>query len=167
MPVGKELKRLRLSAKLSVAKFAGFICVDPERLRNWERRDGRPIEKSDIDAIENYFDVPIDKLHTVETFEVKRRRNGQLHPNQDAKIISLLEDKVNILEEQVNYLKTSLGHQLVGYMSIVLTNQDLLIELCAHVQKIPQKSISLKVGKANAANYQKLIAEKGKNLINS
>lgn len=164
MSAGKELKRLRLGSKLSVAKFAGIICVDPERLRNWERRDSNPIDRSDIEAIEKYFDVPIDRLHTVEVFEVKNRRSDP-QVNHDAKIIALLEDKVEMLEEQLSYLKTRLIEQLAVNTSILLTNQDLLVELAAHYQKLSQRSVALKVGKANAENYHKAVGLKGKNLI--
>jgi transcriptional regulator with XRE-family HTH domain len=166
MAAGKELKRLRLGSKLSVAKFAGILCVDPERLRNWERRDSNPIDRSDIEAIEKYFDLPIDKLHTVEVFEVKQKRIDS-PTNQDAKIISLLEDKVEMLEEQLSFLKTRLIEQMCVCMSIVLTNQDLLVDLSAHYQKSTQRAVALKVGKANAENYHKVTAAKGKILINT
>lgn len=161
MAAGKELKRLRTGAGLSVAKFATCLSVDPERLRNWERRDSSPIDRSDINAIQDYFELPITKLHTIESFEIRSPKKNS-HINQDSKIIQLLEDKVRMQDEQISFLKTQLLQGVNACTSMLMTNQDLLIDVSAHTAKTAHGKIVARAGKANAANFEKVLTEKGK-----
>jgi transcriptional regulator with XRE-family HTH domain len=154
MPAGKELERLQKASGLSVAKFASIIGLDPERMRNWMRRDSSPIDRNDIETLENYFDVPMAKLSTIDCFEIKQKKNG-ITGNQDAKIISLLEDKVKMLEGQVSFLKTELLEQVKVNTSLAMTNQDLLINTSVHIEGLGHRTVAARVGKANAENYQK------------
>lgn len=80
MAAGKEIKRLREAQerKVSVAKAASLIGVDPERLRKWEQRDADPTEAEDIGKIQNYFGVFISELKNLDSFQFRSQGSYKL-----------------------------------------------------------------------------------------
>jgi phage repressor protein C with HTH and peptisase S24 domain len=67
MGTGKQIKRLRLRARLSAEKAAALIGVDVDRLRKWEAKDLEP-RNADSRKIEAFFGIALDDLEQLESF---------------------------------------------------------------------------------------------------
>lgn len=67
MNTGKQIRRLRLKARLSAEKAAKIIGVDADRLRKWESKNSEP-RADDAKTIEDFFGVPLDQLENLESF---------------------------------------------------------------------------------------------------
>src|SRR5690606_18844124 len=68
MGFGKEIKRLREEANISVQKLAEKIGVDAERWRKWEAKDLTP-RLEDTAAIEAFFGMDLNAITGLESIK--------------------------------------------------------------------------------------------------
>lgn len=66
MAFGKEIKRLRKAAGISVEKLAGKIGVNADRWRKWEAKDFDPRDE-DQRKIESFLKIPISEISKLDS----------------------------------------------------------------------------------------------------
>lgn len=100
MASGNDIRRLR--GKIPAAKVAELIGVNVDRLRKWEERDTDPSDSGDIEKVERYFGLPLDKLSGLNHFEfVKYNSTGGKNKESQQSINALqsLADGNKVLYE--------------------------------------------------------------------
>lgn len=68
MGTGKEIKRLRTTARLSAEKAAEFMGIKADRLRKWEAMDLEPRD-DDARKLVDFFGRSLEKLGEIEKFD--------------------------------------------------------------------------------------------------
>lgn len=129
MGFGKEIKRLREDAKISVQKLSDMIGLDSggaDRWRLWERKDFSPKDE-DTRLIEAFFKMSIkeiEKLQSIKKFLNVPRGNRLEEPDMPyglshtEKLIRVLEERMieekRILEKHNDFLQDVLKTSLNG-----------------------------------------------------
>jgi transcriptional regulator with XRE-family HTH domain len=74
MGVGKELKRIREASGFTSLNMSKCLGIDnPERYRNWEKRDGTPKYEDRI-KIENFFGQKLENLSLVQAIPYEKMK---------------------------------------------------------------------------------------------
>lgn len=133
MPFGRDIKKLREQANISVEKLALKIGVKASRWRKWEEKDLSP-RLDDAQRIEAFFGMPLDdvtKLSSISKFlivpqETETLPNGDPTPLGEGwqKIVAMnipLDDKITLLCDKIGMLNVERG--------ILLQKAELLEQL--------------------------------------
>lgn len=129
MGFGKEIKRLREEAKISVQKLSDMIGLDnggADRWRLWERKDFSPKDE-DTRLIEAFFKMSIkeiERLQSIKKFLNVPHGNQLGEPNipyglsHTEKLIRVLEERMTeekrILEKHNDFLQDIVKTNLTG-----------------------------------------------------
>jgi transcriptional regulator with XRE-family HTH domain len=176
MGFGKELKRLRESAKISVQKLADKIGVDADRMRKWEQLDYEP-RHEDVVKIELFFGMPlasVSGLHSLGDF-LKVQNTAEVDGKKAAgagMVTMPAEDYIARLEKQNQTLESAIllslnsiqerQAQAKGQLDVVATRVfqmmqvalDEAAEVRAHVQKKEPRAVKAEVNKKLAMGVQ-------------
>lgn len=174
MGFGKELKRLRESAKISVQKLADKIGVDADRMRKWEQLDYEP-RHEDVVKIELFFGMPIasiSRLHSIGDF-LKVQNTAAPDGKKSAGMVTIpAEDYIARLEKQNQTLESAIllslnsiqerQAQAKDQLDVVATRVfqmmqvalDEAAEVRAHVQKKEPRAVKAEVNKKLAMGVQ-------------
>lgn len=67
------------------------------------------------------------------------------------------KDQIELLKGRVSSLTDKIKEAAIVNRAILLTNQDLLIEVLAHLKKRPQKEVFFEASKANRLNFDRAL----------
>lgn len=138
MAAGKEIRRLRIShgKKISVARVASLIGVDSERLRKWEYKDIDPYDSSDIQKIETYFGVPLNKLKDLDDFQFSAQGSYRVGTSIRMSNQPLPSERKSDRESALEYENLSLRlNQIETNLNEILSNQVGVIVMIKELMK--------------------------------
>lgn len=149
MGFGTDIKRLRQEALFSVQRIADLVGIDAARWRKWEEKDYMP-RRDDVVRLEKFFGMDLETLAKQESI-----KNFLKVPNEDdasqpsgrhgtavanlvsngadyqEKYIQELNEKAQILKDQVSFLQDLVKTNLVG-----ISNQQQIVQ--AEIQAVHQ-----------------------------